>query len=600
MGPESGENQSSSTLRNKQLMDKPTSTTLPSDTVRPAAGSPSLLGVGLATLLVVVVAFAFRLPACAESFWLDELHSAWAVDGEFSQIASRAAVGNQTSGYFHLLWAWAAVVGHGEVALRMLSVLASCLASALLVIGVAWRSRSTWGGLIAGAVLAIDPNGIFFGCELRPYAFVMLYAVLAVGAMMIWLGDGTPLLEGGKGAAPSSYGGASYGGARWRLAMLFWICVAALVHPTSLGVLSLLIPIAFFVAWKLGRLRLWRADAVAAVVVIATLGALAMSSLPESWQRRDLWRAFGQASDWRQLWYAWSWPSMVLLPMVIACFGWAATRWLGSADIQRADEFVLRRGRWIGLIPGWVGVGGTVLFFCASYYQWVPLWHRRYFVAALPLLAWTAGELGAIAMEGLMRMVAAGGKAARGQAFDFNKVLRPVSFVCGLTVAGLLIGVMLWQQGTLARLARWELPAQFRGETWREATTLVRQRMGEGDLVWLDSGLIEAEFLRDQVDRAEELTELQWEYLQFPLRGPYPLPSVQVVSCVEHESWTRRRLNGLPSRPVTVWLISRSGQSSTLRFVDSLKRIRGLSSSVADTRRPAVVRLDFVRFGTQR
>ncbi len=535
---------------------------------------------GRATLLAVVVvvslSLAFRLPSCQESFWLDELHSAWVVADGFSDVAPRAAAGNQTTGYFHLLWIWSALVGAGELPMRLSSVLASALASALLVVGVARRTGKVSAGLVAGGVLAIDPNGVFFGCELRAYAFVMLYAVLAVWSMMTWLGK-----------APATH---SYGGARWRLAMLFWICVSALVHPTSLGVLLLLVPSALWVAWKRGRLRWWRADGIAGVVAVATLTALAMSSLPDSWQRRQLWRAFGQATSWWQLWYAWAWVPIVLFPLGAALGMWMASRLVQRFRSGSVDEDGERAERvdWIGVIPGLVAVTGTTLFFCASYFEWVPLWHRRYYVAALPLLAWTAGEMVAIFGSEMLRIVR--GFRSAGADGKSSPWLRRG---CGIAVVVLFLGFMLWYQGTLRTLVAGRWPVQLRGEQWRGAVEAVRGEIGAGDVVWLDSQLIEASFLRRPIAEVGTVSEDQWDYLVFPLRGPYALDPVMAVAALEHESWVRQHVENLPHPQTRVWLVSRSGEPSTRRFIDRLEHFRPVSAVKTFPGRPVVFRLDF-------
>ncbi|WP_182866311.1 hypothetical protein [Stieleria mannarensis] len=535
-----------------------------------------------AMLLVAGVALAFRLPSCRESFWLDELHSAWAVADRFSDVAPRAAAGNQTTGYFHLLWAWSALVGPGELPMRMSSVLASVLASVLLVVGVTWRTGKTSAGAVAGAVLAIDPNGVFFGCELRAYAFVMLYAVLAVWSMMAWLGPSSERLD------PGARNGSCPGGARWRLAMLFWICVAALVHPTSLGVLALLVPLAVPVAWKWRRLRLWRADLIAGVIVSATLAALAMSSLPESWQRRGLWKAFGQATTWWQLWYAWSWVPIVMLPVGAAAVTFLARRLVFSLrpDPTGHGDGLRRHADWIGVLPGLAGAIGTVLFFCASYFEWVPLWHRRYFVAALPLMAWTAGESCAICVA------AVGGMLRRwsGQRSDANRIM---TRAIGIALAVLLVGHMLWYQGTLQTLAAGRWPVQWRGEHWRGAVAAVRKEIRDGDVVWLDSQLIEASFLRQPISSVGSIPDRQWEYLAFPLRGPYRLDPVVVVGAYEHESWMKHQLENLPRPGARVWLISRSGVRSSERLIERLNRSRSVSAEQVFPGRPVVYRLDF-------
>ena len=480
-------------------------------------------------LVIGVIAIAIRLPSCHESFWVDELHSAWTVADEFGVVAERAAAGNQTTGYFHSLWVWRSVVGWGELPMRLSSVLTSALAATLLVIGVGNQTKRLSAGLIAGGILAIDPNAVFFGTELRPYSAVMLCAVIATWTAMFWL-DGD--LEG-----------RSLGGARYRLMMLFWICVAALLHPTSLGVLFWLVPLTFLTARCRNRLKLWRADAVAGLVVGATLGLLAMSSLPDSWARRGQWRVFGQATDLWQLYGSWSWLPIVMVPTALGVL-WLSLSWVLAGRQAGVDE----RRSCVGLLPLLVGVLATCGFFFASYWDWVPLWHRRYFVAALPLLAWSAGVASTFALP----------RTAFGR----------------VTAAGcvvLVLGFLAWHQGTAVTIAAGRWPVQYRGEPWREAISMINERRAPSDAVWVDSGLIEANFLRFPIEQAPTV-EPDWEYLSFPVRGPYRLENTIVVSAVEDGSWLRQHASTLGAETDAIWFLGRTSTAAADRLFGFLRQ----------------------------
>jgi hypothetical protein len=553
-----------------------------------AGGIDNLL-LFLAAGSVVATGLLLRLPSCGESYWLDELHSAWTVSGLLGDVAPRAAAGNQTTGYFHLLWIWSQIFGDDEIAMRASSVVASCLACALLVVGVAWRTGRIAAGVVAGGMLAIDPNAIFFGCELRSYSVVMLCSVLAVWSMMVWLGG-----QGSGAGRSDRWASETRVAPRWRLGMLFWICVAALVHPTSAGVLWMLIPPAFYAARKTGRLNLSRADAIAGVVIVATMGALAMSSLPDSWQRRDLWKAFGQATRWWQLWWAWSWVPMVVLPAVSAVVLWGIAVVTLRVSKRTAVAGDWANGeKWIGIIPGCVGIVASFAFFIASYAEWVPLWHRRYFIAALPLLAWSAGEWSAIGIDQIDRITSVIGRTLAEAKVGPRLTRLPVRPLYGPVFVVTLLGFQLWYQGTWQTLAAGRLPVQLRGEHWREAVARVQAERRPGDQVWLDSGLIEASFLRRPVGEIGELTEQQWGYLKFPLRGPYRLDAIQVVACGEHESWMRQHLSKLPRTPQTVWLVSRSGKRAAEHYAKQLSRFRTVSAVPRHSGRPFVLRLEF-------
>ena len=473
----------------------------------------------LVSFLVCALAILFRVPSCDESFWLDELHSAWVIADGWDEVSGRAAIGNQTPYYFQTLWLWQRLVGDGEWALRMSSVLATSLAASVLVLGVAGQTQRISAGIIAGGIVAVDPNAVFFGTELRPYAFVMLWAALASWTAM-------------KSMTSETHRGC------YRFAMVLSVSLAALIHPTSLGVLGPLACLTLLVAWSARRCSLCRWDVIALVVVFATGWLLFQSSLPESWSRRDQWRAFGVATGRQQLWLAWAWVPLVIVPAGVGLI-WIVVTGIRKKTIE--DSFV-------GLIPLVAGLLGTGLFFYASYFDWVPLWHRRYFVASLPLLAWSAGAMATFSLprNGIGRGVAA------------------------VSVVGVL-SCLLWYQGTWEILKSGKVPMQRRGEPWREAVAIIQGQRKLGDQVWLDTGLIEASFFRQPMDAIEPKTERQWEYLGFPLRGPYPLEDFRVFAVTEHVSWSKERIEQLNQPDQSIWLLCRyRGWESVRRFLNDL------------------------------
>ena len=113
-----------------------------------------------------MIAIAIRVPSCYESFWLDELHSAWCVWDSFGEVFPRADIGHQTPFYFAGLWVWKQLVGTSEVALRFSSVMAVAASCAVLVWGVSRWSKSVAAGTATGLVMALETNSLFFGTEL--------------------------------------------------------------------------------------------------------------------------------------------------------------------------------------------------------------------------------------------------------------------------------------------------------------------------------------------------------------------------------------------------------------------------------------------------
>jgi 4-amino-4-deoxy-L-arabinose transferase-like glycosyltransferase len=81
--------------------------------------------------------------------------------------------------YYVLAWAWAVVIGDGEVALRSLSAL---LGTALVpvVYGLARRLAPPRVALLAAALVAVSPLLVWYSQEARSYALVLLLAGLSL------------------------------------------------------------------------------------------------------------------------------------------------------------------------------------------------------------------------------------------------------------------------------------------------------------------------------------------------------------------------------------------------------------------------------------
>jgi hypothetical protein len=469
-----------------------------------------------------VVAILIRLPSCYESFWLDELHTAWAIWGDFADVSPRAAVGNQTPLYFYFMWIWKAVVGESEVMLRMSSVLAVALGSALLVVGIHQATQRLSAGVFAGGILVVESNSLFFGTEFRPYAFVMLLSVVATWATMRLIQSEA---KDGKG--------------KLRLILTAAISLAALIHPTSIVTLALL-PVALLIFATVDRklnLKFQILDFISLILVAAVVFALTNSSLGHSWENRSQWRAFGQATSASQFWAVWPWLPLAIVPATLAL----AMLWRES-----------KRSVVTAMVPMVVGVFATGVFFVASYYDWVPLWHRRYFVAALPMLVWSAGAC-----------------VAKLPAPVLQGRIMPV----GPLVIVVLICMQLWQQGTLAQWQRYQAQLVFRGEDWRGAVAWIQKNAPADGMVGIDSGLIESAKASRKDSGAVDWF-LSREYQRFPVLGPYRLTDSYEseigtnIPKLDVQLMFRRRLRP-PLHESTDWLLSRSSESQISRWLES-------------------------------
>ncbi len=472
---------------------------------------PSDRCVLLVAALVFATTVALRIPSCYESFWLDELHSAWVVWGDFRDVAARAHAGHQSPFYFWPLWFWKQVAGDSELALRTSSVLAVALSGVAVTIGATRWTGSLAAGAAAGMMLAVESNSLFFGTELRPYAWVILFSSLA-GICFLEL-----LVKNGRHDSPRL----------WSLLVIV-ILMAMLCQPTALGVLVWL-PLVLMIRWSLtDRKQLLRCtvlDGLLVITVAAVALALWESTIGQSWGQRSNWSSFASATHLGQLVQIWDWTWLWSIPTGLTIVA-AVVLWKRKLPMP-----VTVRGT---LALAMIAVVATAGYWVISRAEWVPLWHRRYFVAVLPLFALvTAGAVATI--ESAMRQ-------------------RWHGIIAGCVTAVVLVIGLAWQQGTLTRLKDYPVALVTRGEDWRGAIAWLQGNTQPADLVNLDSGMIEARNL-PRISKGLAMPPEQLEYLSFPISGPYSLdPAVIPIRDLE-SIWLP------PERPVVYVLTRRPKQS---------------------------------------
>lgn len=436
--------------------------------------APSSRGLLVAALIVFIVAVSARLSSCYESLWVDELHSAWCVWDSLGDVAPRASIGHQSPFYFYGLWFWRCLVGDGELALRMSSVLAVAAAASVTTFSVSRWTRSCVAGVVAGLVIALEGNSLFFGTELRPYSLVILFMAIATACFVrlldvgsrhddrwAWLGLGTATL------------------------------LMALCHPTSLGVAAWL-AVALLVRWSVtdrsGLFKFNLIDLCLLVGCVAVGLTLWNTILADTWQQRGSWRSFAQATRIDQLWGIWDWTYLLVLPLLLSIIAVL----LGRENRDRKNA--------LGTVASFalLCIVSTTVFWIASKADWVHLWHRRYLVAVLPMFACVVG--GSLSMERVPSAMA--------------KWLRPVAG-CALLLA------LLFSQGLLASLDRYPPVFVRRGEDWRGAIEFLRSEARLGDELRLDAGLIESRTWVKHRGGAPYPMSDQEAYLLFPVSGPY-------------------------------------------------------------------------------
>ncbi len=155
----------------------------------------SRLAVVLLTLVVFGIGIILRLHACRDDLWVDELHTAWVVDGAWSDLPARARIGNQAPLYFAIVKGLTDLFGLSRESVRALSVLAGV---GLIVTSWWWTWRQTrdhWAALLALMAVSIDSNCIFYASEARPYA-VMQLALAWLVVLSMQGGPGWKLILG--------------------------------------------------------------------------------------------------------------------------------------------------------------------------------------------------------------------------------------------------------------------------------------------------------------------------------------------------------------------------------------------------------------------
>ena len=101
----------------------------PGDLSNDSTVAPSLPSwrVTLGLLAIILLAATLRARHMNEPLWVDELHTAWVVEGSLADVADRAAVGNQGPLFFYAQWFLCSLFTPSELTYRCLSLVAGLL-----------------------------------------------------------------------------------------------------------------------------------------------------------------------------------------------------------------------------------------------------------------------------------------------------------------------------------------------------------------------------------------------------------------------------------------------------------------------------------------
>jgi mannosyltransferase len=128
-----------------------------------------------AVLALTALGAALRFPFLdRQSFWLDELVTVSLLDRGLADVLAEIPRTEATPYlYYVLAWAWGSAFGLGEVGLRSLSALAGT-ATIPLAYGAGAVLVSRRAGLVAAALVAVNPFLVWYSQEARSYALLGL------------------------------------------------------------------------------------------------------------------------------------------------------------------------------------------------------------------------------------------------------------------------------------------------------------------------------------------------------------------------------------------------------------------------------------------
>ncbi len=333
--------------------------------------------------LITLVAVGLRFWQCRESLWLDETHTAWTVAGGLATIPSRARAGNYGPVYFYLPWVCTRLFGMHEWTLRLPSLIAGVLLVPVCYGIVTDWFRSRTLGLLAAALAATDPHGLFYSLDARPYALVQVGS-----AAHVWLL--VRLLQGPKSRAIEWVAFCLLG------SLLFqWHFTTGLLFTAE----ATLVAVAFFVARRQDAKRAQHA-AVWAFGCLVLIGASCLTSIRTIRfvaNRRQIWNHFiDRSSDVLDLF---PWDVYVGTALLVAAACWLVDWWWSPnaerrdpiGDSSRFSEVASPIGwtlTWL-ILPVTIAAVLTRLDIARVFY-------RRYTMYSYPALFVLAAGLGAI------------------------------------------------------------------------------------------------------------------------------------------------------------------------------------------------------------
>jgi len=226
----------------------------------PRIGGPRLSGVRLlsrvrsltveewAFAAVFVVAAVIRIITINnQSLWADEALTAYEAHLPFGAMINTVIHTETTPPlYFVVIWFWTKLFGTGAVALRAISTIAG-IATVAIAYQCARELVSRWAGVVAAALVAVNPYLVWYSQEARAYMLL----VALTGAGFLWFLRAR--------SDPS------------RRNLTWWAVLSALALATHFFAGFAVAPEALWLLWKWRERIVWAAVGVVAAAQVVML-----------------------------------------------------------------------------------------------------------------------------------------------------------------------------------------------------------------------------------------------------------------------------------------------------------------------------------------
>ena len=490
-------------------------------------------------VLVLAVGGWLRCAALLQSLWIDELHTAWVVSGSWSDISTRATLGNNGPLYFGLVYLTTQLTGLHEWGLRSISICAG-----MGLIGATYWMMRQWkvgfhAALLATALVAMDSNAVYFSCEARPYALVQLFSLLHL--YLFW-----HLVE--KSPATGAW--------------IAWIVTAATMfhlHCTSgLVFVAEAAAYGYFFVFRRSTLQLHP------ILFCLGLAAIGLSTMPaigllhQVAAHRHNWEMFVPKQDATAL--------LTIYPLYLyvgLAFGVGALARLMQRDLSDDVEESPWAESTLVVCVAWLVIP-LLAAWLLTQTDLARLFFRRYLIASSVALALLSALLVTL--------------LAKGHRVSWKASLAMV--VLGLATIS-----------PARHIHRGWNALAHSAENWRGAVAMLNRKADNEPLLFY-SGLIEADQWYDSAD------QLHQQYCEFPLRGIYPL--TRSLTLIQLPKTQPIRLTAAQMREIVdqgaVWLLIR-GRAETVSVVKN-DVLSALSGGFRELESHTLGHLTVVRFGT--